>query len=70
MQLVWLVVDVVVGAVVAGVVAPFAMAALPEGKNGGAVLAGVAVACIVVVSLLRHAFVGTPGAAAKRRGTD
>ncbi len=70
MQILWLVIDIVVGVIVAGAVAPFAIAALPDARNGAAFLAAVAVACIVIVSLLRHAFIGTPGATAKRQGDD
>ncbi len=66
MQIIWLLIDVVIGVVVAGAVAPFVLTALPERAIGPALLATVAVVCIVLVSLLRHAFVGTPGARAKR----
>ena len=66
MQILWFVIDVAIGLVVAGVVAPFALTATPEGVSGPALLVAVAVASIVVVSLLRHVFVGTPGAKARR----
>jgi hypothetical protein len=61
MQILWLAIDVVVGVVVAGVLAPFAIAARPALAHGVTLLVIVAVACIVVVSLLRHAVLGTPG---------
>jgi hypothetical protein len=62
MQVVWLLLDVVVGVVVAGLVAPFALAAVPAPVRGAPVLVVGAVACIVVVSILRRVVVGTPGA--------
>ena len=59
MQILWLVVDVVIGIVVAGAVAPLALAALPGQARGPTVLAIVAIACILVVSLVRRTAVGT-----------
>ncbi len=66
MRILWLLVDVIIGVVLAGLLAPLAVAALPRRFAGPALLATVAVACIVLVSLLRHTFAGTPGARAKR----
>ncbi len=66
MQIIWLLIDVVIGVVLAGLAAPFALTALPERTAGPALLATVVVVCIVLVSLLRHAFVGTPGARTRR----
>jgi hypothetical protein len=62
MQVVWLLLDVVMGVVLAGLVAPFVVAAVPDPVRGTPVLVMAAVACIVVVSILRRVVVGTPGA--------
>jgi len=66
MQFLWLLLDVVLGVLLAGVVAPLALMALPAPARGPGVLAGVAIACIVAVSIFRHVVVGTPGAGQKR----
>ena len=62
MQVVWLLLDLVLGVLVAGLVAPFVVTALPDPARGTPVLLVAAVACIVVVSVLRRVVVGTPGA--------
>ncbi len=61
MTIPWLVLDVVLGLLLAGLVAPFALAALPEQVRGPGVLALAAVTCIVVVSIFRRFVVRTPG---------
>lgn len=54
MQVLGLLLDVVIGIVLAGAIAPLALAALPQPVRGSSVLLVVAVACIVVVSLFRR----------------
>ena len=66
MEILWLLIDVVAGLVVAGLVAPFALRVLPGPAHGPATLLVVGGACIVVVSLLRHVLLGTPGGAERR----
>jgi hypothetical protein len=66
MQVLWLVVDVVLGVVLAGVIAPLALVALPDPVRGPNVLLIVAVSCIVAVSIFRRLVVGTPGLGEKR----
>ncbi len=66
MQLLWLVLDIVLGVALAGIVAPLALFALPDPLRGPNVVLLVAVACIVVVSVLRRVVVGTPGLSEKR----
>ena len=66
MQVLWLLLDVVLGTVLAGLVAPLALAALPDPARGIPVVVIAAVACIVVVSAVRRLVVGTPGAGQNR----
>jgi hypothetical protein len=66
MQVLWLVLDIVIGVVLAGVVAPIALVVLPDEVRGPNVLMIVAVTCVVVVSIFRRVVVGTPGLGAKR----
>jgi len=58
MQVLWLLLDVVIGVLLAGVVAPLALVMLPAPARGNSVLLAVAVACILVVSLFRRIAVG------------
>jgi hypothetical protein len=66
MQLLWLLLDIVLGVLLAGLVAPVALVALPDPVRGPKVAVIVAVACIVVVSTFRRVVVGTPGLREKR----
>ncbi len=66
MQILWLLLDIVLGVVLAGVVTPLALAALPHPLRGPNVALIVAVTCIVVVSIFRRVVVGTPGLSDKR----
>lgn len=66
MQVLWLLLDIVLGVVLAGVVAPLALYALPAPVRGPEVLMIVAVTCVVVVSIFRRVVVGTPGVGEKR----
>ncbi len=61
MQVLWLLLDVVLGVVVAGVVAPLALMAMPAQAQGPSVLLIIGVTCIVFVSIFRRTVVGTPG---------
>jgi hypothetical protein len=61
MQLLWLVIDVIVGILLAGVVAPLALLSLPDQLRGPNVLIMASVTCVVVVSIFRRVLVGTPG---------
>lgn len=61
MQVLWLLLDLIIGVVIAGVVAPLALIALPEQAQGPSVLLIIAVTCIVFVSIFRRTVVGTPG---------
>ncbi len=61
MQVLWLLLDVVLGVVIAGVVAPLALMAMPAQAQGPPVLLVIGVTCIVFVSIFRRAVVGTPG---------
>jgi uncharacterized membrane protein YfcA len=54
MQVLALLLDVVIGIVLAGAIAPLALAVLPAPARGSSVLLVIAVACIVVVSLFRR----------------
>ena len=65
MQVLWLLIDVVLGVLLAGVVAPLALATLPDDVRGPGLLLTVAIACIVGVSLFRHVVVGRPGTGQK-----
>ena len=58
MQILWLLLDVVIGVLVAGAVAPLALAVLPAPVRGNSVLLVVAVACIVVVAVFRRVVIG------------
>jgi hypothetical protein len=66
MQVLWLLLDVVLGVVLAGLLAPLALAALPDPVRGTPVLVIAGIACIVVVSIFRRVVVGTPGAGENR----
>ncbi len=61
MQVVWLLLDVVIGVVIAGIVAPLAIMAMPSQAQGPSVLLAIGVACVVFVSIFRRTVVGTPG---------
>jgi hypothetical protein len=65
MQVLSLLLDVVIGVLLAGVVAPLALAALPPEARGNSILLIVAVACIVLVAVLRRLVV-TPSRAGNR----
>jgi hypothetical protein len=58
MQVLWVLLDVVIGVLLAGVVAPLALVMLPAPARGNSVLLVVAAACIVVVSVFRRLAVG------------
>ncbi len=61
MAVVWLVIDLVVGLLLAGIVAPLAVFTLPDAVRGPKLLLAVGGLCVVVVSILRRLVVGTPG---------
>ncbi len=50
----WLLVDVAVGLVVAGVVSPWAIALVPQSYRGTLALGGVALVCVAGVSCCRR----------------
>ncbi len=54
MQVLGLLLDVVIGILLAGVIAPLVLFALPEPARGRSVLLIVAVVCIIVAALLRR----------------
>ena len=54
MQVLGLLLDVVIGILLAGVIAPLVLFALPEPERGSSVLLIVAVGCIIVAALLRR----------------
>ncbi len=58
MQVLGLLLDVVIGVVLAGAVAPLALFALPADARGSSVLFIVAVGCIFVVAVVRRLVVG------------
>jgi len=66
MQVLWLLLDIVLGVVLAGIVVPLALVALPDPVRGPNVAVIVAITCIVVVSIFRRVVVGTPGLGEKR----
>ena len=66
MQVLWFLLDIVLGVVLAGVVAPLTLVALPDQVRGPNAVVFVAVGCIVVVSVFRRLVVGTPGLGEKR----
>jgi len=66
MQVLWLLLDIVLGVLLAGLVAPLALAALPDPARGPSVVVIAGIACIVVVSILRRVVLGTPGAGQNR----
>ncbi len=57
MQILELLLDVVIGILLAGVIAPLVLFTLPDQARSSSVLLIVAVACIVVAALLRRLFV-------------
>ncbi len=61
MQLLLLLLDVVLGVVLAGLVVPILVAARPEVVRGRTGFLLVVVACIVAISAFRHLFVTTSG---------
>ncbi len=65
MEVLWLVIDLVVGLVVAGIVAPFALFTLPDAVRGPKLLFTIAAVCVIVASILRRLVVGTPGTKGK-----
>ncbi len=66
MQALWFLLDIVLGVVVAGVVLPLVMVALPDSLRGPNLIVYIAVACVVAVAVFRRLFVGTPGMGTKR----
>jgi hypothetical protein len=61
MHILWyLVVDVVIGLILAGAVAPLVLALLPPHVRGSWILGGIAIGCVLVVSFVRQ-FAIEPG---------
>jgi len=59
MHILWYLVDAVIGIVLAGAVAPLALALLPPEARGAWVLGGIAVGCVLAVSLVRQFAIDT-----------
>jgi hypothetical protein len=58
----WLMVDIVLGVVVAGVISPWAIGLVPEHYRGTPALCGLALVSIVIVAFGRRALgIGTSG---------
>jgi hypothetical protein len=66
MQVAWLLLDVVLGVILTGLIAPLALVALPGPAHGTTLLVLVGIACIAIVSFFRRVVVGTPRAGVKR----
>ncbi len=54
-QAVWVLIDVAAGVLVAGLVAPAVMVLLPQAYRGPVTLAGLALAAVAAVGVLRRA---------------
>jgi len=59
MHILWYLVDIAIGVVAAGAVAPLVLALVPPELRGSWLLGGVAVGCVVAVSLIRQFAIGT-----------
>ncbi len=61
MQVLWLLLDVLLGVVLAGLVVPIAVATMPDAGRTRSGLLIIVVACIIAISVFRRLFVTMPG---------